>query len=100
MGNPRRANGHRDTQLRLRVLAAYTHCALCGEIVDKSLPPLDPGAPERDHIIPVALGGAMYTFGNSQLAHRICNQRKGAQLHLPSKRSTTPPPPAATTRDW
>lgn len=77
MNNPRRANGHRRTQLRRRVLAHYTHCALCGLPVDKTLPPNDPGAPEVDEIIPVSLGGDPLKWSNCQLAHRLCNQRKG-----------------------
>ena len=52
MGNPRRANGHRRTQLRKRVLAHYSVCALCERPVDKTLPYTDPGAPEVDEIIP------------------------------------------------
>lgn len=80
MGNPRRANGHRRDRLRRRVLAAYTHCALCGGEVDKTLPAYDPGAPEVDEIQPVSLGGDPLAWSNVQLAHRLCNQRKGNTL--------------------
>jgi 5-methylcytosine-specific restriction endonuclease McrA len=82
--NPRRTNGHRRSQLRARVLAHYTHCALCGELVDKTLPPNDPGAPEVDEIIPVSLGGSPLAWRNVQLAHRACNQRKGNKLDHPA----------------
>lgn len=77
MGNPRNRNGHRRRQLRRRVLAAYDVCALCGDPVDKKLPRLDPGAPEVDEIVPVSMGGDPLAWSNVQLAHRICNQRKG-----------------------
>lgn len=99
MTNPRYANGHRRRKLRARVLASETHCALCGGWVDKTLPPTDPGAPEVDEKIPVSLGGDPLKRSNVQLAHRLCNQRKG-------NRTTTghvaPPPPAqpATSRRW
>lgn len=81
--NPRRANGHRRTQLRKRVLAHYTHCALCGQLVDKTLPPNDPGAPEVDEILPVSLGGNPLLWSNVQLAERICNQRRGNRIITP-----------------
>lgn len=77
MGNPRRANGHRRDKLRRRVLAAYDTCALCGELVDKTLPPHHDGAPEVDEILPVSLGGDPLLWTNVQLAHRLCNRLKG-----------------------
>lgn len=98
MGNPRRANGHRRTQLRRRVLAAYTDCALCGRPVDKTLPPTDPGAPEVDEIIPVSLGGDPLAWSNVQLAHRACNQRKSNNTNY-TAHPTTPRPPT-TSRRW
>lgn len=95
--NPRRTNGHRRTQLRRRVLAHYTHCAICGQPVDKTLPQLDPMAPEVDEILPVSRGGDPYAWTNVQLAHRICNQRKGDRLDYEHK----PAPPTPTpSRDW
>ena len=90
--NPRRANGHRRSKLRRRVLAHYTHCALCGLPVDKSLHYLDPGAPEVDEILPVSLGGDPFRWDNVQLSHRLCNQKKGNGLGLP------PVEPAPTRR--
>lgn len=89
--NPRRANGHRRTQLRRRVLAAYDTCALCGHPVDKTLPPNDPGAPEVDEIIPVSLGGDPLAWTNVQLSHRLCNQRKGNRI-TPAERQATEQP--------
>lgn len=97
--NPRRANGHRRDQLRRRVLAHYTRCALCGELVDKSLPLTDPGAPEVDEIIPVSLGGNPLRWDNVQLTHRACNQRKGNTVTRPGPTPDRPPQPT-TSRDW
>ena len=103
MGNPRRANGHRRDRLRRRVLAHYTHCAICGKPVDKTLPYTDPGAPEVDEKLPVSKGGDPLAWTNVQLAHRICNQRKGNTVehdeHDERRSSTTPTKPR-TSRAW
>lgn len=100
MGNPRRANGHRRTQLRKRVLAHYSVCALCERPVDKTLPYTDPGAPEVDEIIPVSLGGDPLQWRNVQLAHRACNQAKsntiGWKPDMPDRPVAQPRP----SRDW
>ena len=70
MSNPRRANGHRRDQVRRRVLAEEDTCWLCGELVDKTLPPYLNGSPEVDEIIPVSLGGDPLARANCRLAHR------------------------------
>lgn len=98
--NPRRQNGHRRTRLRQRVLAAYTHCALCGRTVDKTLPAGDPGAPEVDEIIPVSHGGDPLAWANVQLAHRICNQRKGNRVGWTADTPSSSPTPPQTSRQW
>jgi len=94
--NPRYANGHRRTRLRQRVLAAYDTCALCGQPVDKTLPPGDPGAPEVDEIIPVSLGGDPLAWTNVQLVHRACNQKKSNRHAGP----LPPPRPPRPSRPW
>lgn len=78
--NPRRLRPSLRDSLRARVLATYDTCALCGREVDKTLPYLDPLAPEVDEIVPVSRGGSPYDWDNLQLVHRICNQRKGAKM--------------------
>lgn len=78
--NPRNANGHRRREIRKRILNRDDRCALCGGIVDKSLPCPHPLSPEIDEIIPVSLGGSPIDINNVQLAHRICNQRKGNKM--------------------
>lgn len=77
--NPRRRNGTRRTRLRRRVLAAYDVCWLCGRPVDKSLPPGHPWSGEVDEVIPVSRGGDPLAWDNVRLAHRICNQKRGAR---------------------
>lgn len=54
----------------------YT-CALCNKAVDMTLLVPHADAPTIDHIIPIALGGHDTTY-NVQLAHFMCNVRKGA----------------------
>lgn len=62
-------------------------CHLCGRNTPKKLRgSIEDAAPELDHVIPLALGGA-HTLANVACACRACNGRKGAkalgQLKLP-----------------
>jgi 5-methylcytosine-specific restriction endonuclease McrA len=93
---PANANGHRRRQLRTRVLAEETHCALCGHPVNKTLG-MTPGAhgprcpgqctgcvpdPQRaevDEDIPRSRGGSPYDRNNCHLFHRECNRWKGTR---------------------
>lgn len=54
-------------------------CQLCGEPVDKTLSgdPVDPWSPTLDHVIPQSMGGSD-DVENLRLAHRWCNQVRGA----------------------
>lgn len=88
------ANGHRRRQLRRRVLAEETHCALCGQPVDKTRGYLtgehggkcrggncrgcipDPLRPEVDEDIPRSRGGSALDRTNTHLMHRACNAWK------------------------
>jgi 5-methylcytosine-specific restriction endonuclease McrA len=83
--NPRVANGHRRRQLRARVLREEHLCWLCGQPVDKTLPPGLPGSPEVDEVIPVSLGGSPLDRSNCRLACRLCNQRRGNGLRRQSR---------------
>ena len=80
--NPRtgRPMGKAWDALRKTVIAAADACAICGEVVDKSLQWNDPLAPTVDHIVPLALGGHPSDPTNLQLAHRSCNARDGARV--------------------
>lgn len=71
--------------MRARVLAEEDRCALCGELVNKSLwlgpdgrP--HPLSPVIDEIIPVSRGGSPFERTNCQLTHRICNAKKSNKL--------------------
>lgn len=78
--DPRKLRPSLRASLRKRVLATYDTCAICGREVDKTLPYLDPLAPEVDEIVPVSRGGSPYDWNNLQLVHRVCNQRKGNRM--------------------
>ena len=73
-----RHGGHRQAYQRNRkvILATQDTCAICGRLVDKSLPPQDPMSATIDHIIPVAKGGHPSDIHNLQLAHWTCHRQK------------------------
>lgn len=97
--NPRNANGHRRRQLRAKVLREEDDCWLCGEPVDKTLPPHQDGSPEVDEVIPIALGGDPLDRTNCRLSHRLCNVRRGQETkkQLRARRTIES---FATTRTW
>ncbi len=92
----RYANGHRRRQLRARILAEETNCALCGKSVDKTLKTPNPWSPEIDEIIPFSLGGDPLSRANTQLTHRYCNELKGNGRHT----TKSAVQPIQTTRTW
>lgn len=53
-------------------------CGLCQQPVDSDLSWPDPLSPSLDHIVPLAAGGD-HSRANTQLAHWLCNVRKGAR---------------------
>ena len=57
-------------------------CQLCAQPVARDLEWPDLRYPSLDHVIPLAAGGE-HSRLNAQLAHWICNVRKGAQLETP-----------------
>lgn len=54
-------------------------CKLCLLDVDKNAVYPDPLAGTIDHVIPLSKGGT-HTYDNVQLAHSICNSRKGNRI--------------------
>jgi HNH endonuclease len=54
-------------------------CQLCKKPVDQQKQYPDPLSPSLDHIIPLSRGGG-HVLANVQLAHYICNVRKGSSL--------------------
>lgn len=95
--SPDITNGHRRRQLRARVLAEETHCALCGGWVDQRLKHTPGGHGKRcpggacpgcsphpmgpvvDEDVPRARGGSPYDRDNCHLMHRACNGAKGVR---------------------
>lgn len=91
---PANGNGHRRRQLRARVLAEEDYCALCDELVDKSLTIIlgkhgprcadggcvgcvpHPRRGEVDEDLPRSRGGSPYQRSNCRLMHRQCNRWK------------------------
>lgn len=69
--------GRPARRLKARVFAEETHCWLCGEWVDPTLPPNDRLARSIDHVIPRSLGGDPHARANARLAHRKCNSSRG-----------------------
>jgi hypothetical protein len=53
-------------------------CQLCGTSVDRKLAWPDPASRSLDHILPLVADGS-HSRANTQLAHWICNVRKGAR---------------------
>lgn len=51
-------------------------CQLCGAPVDPSLRAPSPLSASLDHIVPLSRGGA-HSRANTQLAHLLCNVKKG-----------------------
>lgn len=74
--------GHRMEYERNRrkILAAQEVCALCGQLVDKTLKYPHPYSATVDHIIPVSKGGHPSDLNNLQLAHLRCNLLKKDKL--------------------
>lgn len=63
------------------VYESETHCGICGEYVEQTLPFTHRMSRTVDHIQPISLGGAWYDRDNVRLAHRSCNSRNGQALH-------------------
>lgn len=54
-------------------------CGVCGGDVDPALSWPDPLSASLDHVVPLSRGGA-HNYANVQLAHLVCNERKGCQV--------------------
>lgn len=101
MGNPRYKNGHLRRKIRAQVLREEHHCWICGQTVNTQLTHGQPLSPEIDEILPVSRGGNPLDRTNCRLAHRICNQKRGAGTqevaHMQLEQITKP---IRTTRNW
>jgi hypothetical protein len=56
----------------------HWRCQLCGKAVKRTAIVPEWMAPTLDHIVPISCGGT-HEMANVQLAHFICNTRKGAR---------------------
>lgn len=75
---------HRNAQARRRAASRAGENLKVEEVLRRSdglcgicETPVDPSDFHIDHIIPLARGGA-HSYANTQAAHPLCNQRKGA----------------------
>ena len=97
--NPRYSNGAARRKLRAWWRAQGLPCAICGQPIDYDLPARHPLSFEVDEIVPVSLGGSPLSRENTQPAHRICNERKGASPPGAPVRLGCGTP-VETTREW
>lgn len=72
-----RGLGADHDRMRRRVLAEETHCVLCNQPVDLTLPGTHPDGPTAHHLTARAHGGDG-TRANYRLAHKLCNEKAGA----------------------
>ena len=77
--NRNSAQRERDRKTIARTKAG---CHICGKPIDYTLPHLDPGAYEVDHLVPLARGGAD-VLANKAAAHRACNSAKRTRDYAP-----------------
>lgn len=84
---------------RRRILMTQDYCAICGGLVDKTLPAGSDFSPEIDHIIPVSKNG-LSDIDNLQLTHRICNRQKGNKLYKENVKAEPKTNPLAWSFDW
>lgn len=103
----RRRGGRPWRRAQLQVYAEETHCWICGEWVDPSLPPNHDLARSVDHLTALADGGPEFERWNLRLAHRVHNSARGtgAEVRARSRRwiDAAPRPegtPAGRSRLW
>lgn len=76
-------------RLRQRVLDEETHCHICGDVVDRSLPGHHPEGPTMEHLVPVRTPEGIWHFFDRQhvrLAHRRCNCGEGDRIQRQMER--------------
>lgn len=94
------ASGRAWRKLRARVLREETHCHLCDQAVDTTLPKHRPGSPEVDHIIPLTYGGELLSRDNAHLAHRHCNRLRWHGPIALARQRLADDPPRFTADGW
>lgn len=88
---------HAWKKARAKVLATATHCALCGEPLDHTIPSGTRWASTVDHIVPLSLGGSLTAPKNLRAAHHGCNSRRGNGISRGSQPTT---PSGSVSRSW
>lgn len=79
--NVRRGRGGRPYErLKARVFREETHCWICGQWVDQTLPPQHAMARTLDHVTQLNQGGHPLDRANARLAHRRCNTIRSNKL--------------------
>lgn len=82
-GSGRYQNGAARRKCKARHIAAegpIPICPLCGKPIDLTLKTPHPLSCDLDEIIPYSRGGSPTSYDNTQLTHRICNQRKSNKI--------------------
>ena len=72
------------SRLRAEVAGEETHCWLCGEWIDYSLPAFHDRSYELDHVVPKSKGGEDVR-ANVRASHRECNQDRGNSTAEPAQ---------------
>jgi 5-methylcytosine-specific restriction endonuclease McrA len=72
-------------EVSARVYREETHCWLCGEWVDQTLPPKHPYARSADHLHQLQHGGPPILRSNLKLAHIRCNTARSNALRYLSR---------------
>lgn len=62
-----------------RVYREETHCWICGQYVDQTLPPRTPRSRSVDHVVPLSQGGNPLDRANLRLACLGCNSSRHQQ---------------------
>jgi len=73
-------------RLCTQVYTEETHCWLCGQWVDQTLPHNHSMSRTVDHVVELHRGGHPLDRNNLRLAHRSCNTRKSNRLRTPTPR--------------
>ena len=76
-----------DVDIKVLIERDQGICQLCFNPVDLEVHPNHNHAPSKDHIIPIVHGGE-HSYNNTQLAHRICNSKKGDSIDVVRKSET------------
>jgi 5-methylcytosine-specific restriction endonuclease McrA len=102
--------GNAYWRARAKVLAAATHCYLCGLELDFDAPPRSRWSPSVDHVVtlkqlrqfdPETRRKMATDPANMRPAHYGCNSRRGAQLQAARNRTAAELPPVKRwSRAW